>query len=108
MRRSAGSPTTRRCSTPSEPARGRCGMPVDDVAARGFGAGADAYEAARPGYPDRALQLLSAEVGVGRGVDVCDLAAGTGKLTRSLLELGARVTAVEPVEAMRVKAEAAA
>ena len=82
-------------------------MPVDDVAARGFGAGAAAYESARPGYPDEAVGLLAAEVGVGRGVEVCDLAAGTGKLTRRLVELGARVTAVEPVEAMRAQAETA-
>src|SRR5688572_15855247 len=82
-------------------------MPVDDVAARGFGAGAAAYEAARPGYPDQAIDLLATEVGIGPGTDVCDLAAGTGKLTRRLVELGARVTAVEPVEAMRAQAEAA-
>lgn len=83
-------------------------MPVDDVAARGFGAGAAAYEIARPGYPDEAIALLASEVGVGPGVEVCDLAAGTGKLTRRLLDLGARVTAVEPVEAMRAQAEVAA
>jgi ubiquinone/menaquinone biosynthesis C-methylase UbiE len=83
-------------------------MPVDDVAARGFGAGAAAYEAARPGYPDVAIEVLRDELGVGGGATVCDLAAGTGKLTRRLVELGARVTAVEPVEAMRAQAKAAA
>jgi ubiquinone/menaquinone biosynthesis C-methylase UbiE len=82
-------------------------MPVDDVAARGFGAGAAAYEAARPGYPDEAIEVLRDEVGVGRGATVCDLAGGTGKLTRRLVELGARVCAVEPVEAMRSQARAA-
>ena len=80
-------------------------MPVDDVAARGFEAGAAAYEAARPGYPDEAIDVLRDEVGVRRGATVCDLAAGTGKLTRRLIELGARVTAVEPVDAMRAQAE---
>ena len=83
-------------------------MPVDDVAAKGFGAGAAAYESARPGYPDEAIALLSDEVGIGEGTDVCDLAAGTGKLTRRLLELGASVTAVEPIDAMRAQGEAAA
>jgi ubiquinone/menaquinone biosynthesis C-methylase UbiE len=82
-------------------------MPVDDVAARGFSAGAEAYESARPGYPDPAIAVLATEVGIGSGTEVCDLAAGTGKLTRRLLELGARVTAVEPVDAMRAQAEAA-
>jgi ubiquinone/menaquinone biosynthesis C-methylase UbiE len=81
-------------------------MPIDDVAARGFQAGAAAYETARPGYPDEAVALLSAELGITTGTTVCDLAAGTGKLTRRLVDLGARVTAVEPVEAMREQASA--
>jgi len=74
---------------------------IDDVAARGFQAGAAAYETARPGYPDEALSLLAAELGVGPGTTVCDLAAGTGKLTRRLVEAGAEVLAVEPVAEMR-------
>jgi ubiquinone/menaquinone biosynthesis C-methylase UbiE len=78
-------------------------VPIDDVAAAGFGAGARAYEAARPGYPDEAIALLQDEVGVGPGVAVLDLAAGTGKLTRRLVELGAEVRAVEPVAAMRAE-----
>lgn len=76
-------------------------MPIDDVAARGFGAGAAAYEAARPGYPDEAIAVLRDDVAVGEGTRVLDLAAGTGKLTRRLVELGASVIAVEPVPAMR-------
>lgn len=78
-------------------------MPIDDVAARGFEAGAAAYEIARPGYPDEALHVLRDEVGVRHGTSVLDLAAGTGKLTRRLVELGASVTAVEPVDAMRAQ-----
>ncbi len=78
-------------------------MPIDDVAARGFEAGAAAYEAARPGYPDEALTVLRDLVGIGVGTAVVDLAAGTGKLTRRLVELGASVTAVEPVAAMRTQ-----
>jgi SAM-dependent methyltransferase len=81
-------------------------MPIDDVAARGFQAGAAAYELARPGYPDQAVALLRDEVGVGPGTAVLDLAAGTGKLTRRLVELGASVVAVEPVPAMRAQLEA--
>ncbi len=79
-------------------------MPVDDVAARGFQAGAAAYELARPGYPDEAVEALASGLSVGPGTEVCDLAAGTGKLTRRLLGLGASVVAVEPVDAMRAQA----
>lgn len=75
-------------------------MPIDDVAARGFEAGAAAYELARPGYPDEAVAILRDDVGIGAGTRVLDLAAGTGKLTRRLVELGAAVTAVEPVTGM--------
>jgi ubiquinone/menaquinone biosynthesis C-methylase UbiE len=82
-------------------------LPIDDVAARGFEAGAAAYEVARPGYPDEALAVLRDEVGVGAGTRVLDLAAGTGKLTRRLVELGADVLAVEPVAGMRAQLEAA-
>jgi ubiquinone/menaquinone biosynthesis C-methylase UbiE len=81
-------------------------LPIDDVAARGFEAGASAYEAARPGYPDEAMELLRSEVGIGPGCRVLDLAAGTGKLTRRLVELGADVVAVEPVTAMRAQLHA--
>jgi ubiquinone/menaquinone biosynthesis C-methylase UbiE len=76
-------------------------MRIDDVAARGFQAGAAAYEAARPGYPDEAVAVLTEALDIAPGRSVCDLAAGTGKFTRRLVELGADVTAVEPVAGMR-------
>jgi ubiquinone/menaquinone biosynthesis C-methylase UbiE len=76
-------------------------MSIDDVAARGFDAGAAAYELARPGYPDEAIAVLVAMLGIAAGTAVLDLAAGTGKLTRRLVDLGAAVTAVEPVPGMR-------
>lgn len=49
------------------------------------------------------MAVLRDEVGVTAGTAVLDLAAGTGKLTRRLVELGASVCAVEPVEAMRTQ-----
>lgn len=82
-------------------------MAIDDVAARGFQAGAAAYELARPGYPDDAVRVLADQVGIGPGTRVCDLAAGTGKLTRRLVELGASVVAVEPVAGMREQLQVA-
>jgi SAM-dependent methyltransferase len=72
---------------------------VAKEASEGFGRGADDYVAARPGYPPEALDLLA----LGPGVDVLDLAAGTGKLTVDLVATGAAVIAVEPVPEMRAR-----
>jgi len=69
--------------------------------AAGFDGAAEAYERGRPEYPSEAVDMLARECGIGRGRSVLDLAAGTGKLTRLLVPLGADVVAVEPVEGMR-------
>lgn len=78
---------------------------IHQVAAAGFERGADDYVVARPSYPAAVLDLLGTELGLGAGVDVLDLAAGTGKLTVDLVARGATVTAVEPVAAMRAALE---
>jgi len=62
---------------------------------------ADVYERSRPGYAPAALAWLAERLGIGPGRRVLDLAAGTGKLTRQLLALGAEVVAVEPGDEMR-------
>jgi len=57
-----------------------------------FGAHAEAYERARPAWPEDAVRWLVPE-----GAQlVVELGAGTGKLTRAMAALGARVVAVEP------------
>jgi SAM-dependent methyltransferase len=67
------------------------------VRARSFGAAAEAYERARPGYPAAAVDwLLPAGART-----VLDLGAGTGKLTRALAQRDLDVVAVEPLEEMR-------
>lgn len=71
-----------------------------DRAREGFADG-DRYERARPGYPADAVGFLCETLGIGPGVRVVDVAAGTGKLTRALVAAGAAVTAVEPVAGMR-------
>ncbi len=74
---------------------------IPAAAADGFGAGAQAYETARPSYPSDAVACIVGRAGIGPGAAVLDLAAGTGKLTRLLVPTGADVVAVEPVAAMR-------
>lgn len=65
--------------------------------ARSFGAAAQLYDRARPGYPVEAVRAA-----LGRGARrVVDVGAGTGKLTRVLVGLGLDVVAVEPDPAMR-------
>jgi SAM-dependent methyltransferase len=75
--------------------------------ANAFGPAADDYERARPSYPPEAVAVLERELGIGPGARVCDLAAGTGKLTRLLAATGADVVAVEPVPGMREQFAAA-
>jgi SAM-dependent methyltransferase len=76
---------------------------VHEVAARGFGAEAAAYERARPSYPPDAITWLTENLALGPGSLIVDLAAGTGKLTRLLAGVGADLIAVEPVAGMRAK-----
>ena len=57
-----------------------------------FGAHADAYERARPAWPEKAARwLVPADAEL-----LVELGAGTGKLTRAVAALGVRVVAVEP------------
>jgi ubiquinone/menaquinone biosynthesis C-methylase UbiE len=69
--------------------------------ATGFDSAAAAYTAGRPGYPGEAVALVVDRLGVTPGRRVLDLGAGTGKLTRELVDRGADVVAVEPMAGMR-------
>jgi MOSC domain-containing protein YiiM len=82
-------------------------MVIHQSAAKGFAAGADAYERGRPDYAHDAIDALVRELGIGPGKRVLDLAAGTGKLTRQLVGTGAELVAVEPIAEMRAKLVAA-
>jgi ubiquinone/menaquinone biosynthesis C-methylase UbiE len=63
---------------------------------RVFGKVAESYDRGRPSYPREAVEWM-----VGPGPrNVLELGAGTGKLTRTLVELGHDVHATDPDEAM--------
>jgi SAM-dependent methyltransferase len=78
---------------------------IHRAAAEGFSRSAEAYERGRPDYPGAAVDFLRAHLPA--GATVLDLAAGTGKLTRRLLDAGLAVVAVEPVAEMRAGLPAA-
>ncbi len=69
--------------------------------ARSFDATAAAYELGRPHYPAAAIDWWATNGAFPPGGTVLDLAAGTGKLTRTLLDRGCAVVAVEPLADMR-------
>lgn len=73
------------------------------VHASSFGAAADSYQRGRPEYPQSAVEWLVPRL----AKSVLDLGAGTGKLTRPLVEAGLTVTAVEPSQGMREQLAAA-
>lgn len=63
------------------------------------------YVASRPDYPQALFDAFGEHAGLGPGAAVADVGAGTGLLTRGLLQRGARVTAIEPNPAMRAAAD---
>ncbi|MEV7597210.1 methyltransferase domain-containing protein [Kitasatospora sp. NPDC089797] len=71
--------------------------------ARSFGLAADSYQHGRPGYP----QALIGSAVPRAARRVLDLGAGTGQLTRLLVEAGLDVVAVEPDRGMRERLAAA-
>ena len=68
-----------------------------------FGNVVDEYEDGRPDFPPAVVGAIAAELGLAPGARVLDLAAGTGKLTRTLLASGLDVVAVEPGAEMRAR-----
>ena len=62
------------------------------------------YESGRPSYAPELIQFLFKEH-LSEQAIISDIGAGTGKLTKPLLENGNRVIAVEPNDAMRQVAQ---
>ncbi len=64
---------------------------------RSFGTASGTYEQGRPDYPAAAVEWMLQPVRhEGRALRVADVGAGTGKLTRVAVELGAEVVAIDP------------
>jgi SAM-dependent methyltransferase len=74
---------------------------IHRAAARGYEAAADRYERGRPTYPPESVATLVDRLAISARTHVVELGAGTGKFTSLLAPTGARITAVEPVRAMR-------
>lgn len=66
---------------------------------------ADVYLKYRPNYPAEYIDYLIAYSSLAPDAVIADIGAGTGKLTRQLLERNLKVIAVEPNDHMRMTAE---
>ena len=73
------------------------------AAAEGYAQGADTYVRGRPDYPPQVSAWLADTLGLQPGQTVLEVGAGTGKFTPRLLQTGARVIVLEPVQAMLAK-----
>lgn len=80
-------------------------MPADNATTR-FSDRVRDYVASRPSYPSELLPFLATHDYLAPAATVADIGAGTGIMTRLLLDAGHTVHAVEPNAAMRHYAEA--
>jgi ubiquinone/menaquinone biosynthesis C-methylase UbiE len=78
---------------------------IDNVQLGDFTEQADAYRRSRPAYPDELIDILVADAGLAPGDPVADFGAGTGIMTLMLIDRGFVVSAIEPNESMRSRAE---
>jgi SAM-dependent methyltransferase len=61
-----------------------------------FGAAAGTYDAVRPGYPPRLVDILITRAGLGSASKVLEIGCGTGQLTRDLAPTGCEIVCLEP------------
>jgi SAM-dependent methyltransferase len=65
------------------------------------------YDASRPQYDERVVAVLAEHLQLRQGSPVLELGAGTGQLSRALIDAGLDLTAVEPLAATRALLRAA-
>lgn len=82
-------------------------MDVHDSAAKGFSTAAETYVHGRPDYPPEAVAWLRDDLELRSGKIVLEVGAGTGKFIPLLRQSGAKLLALEPVDAMRTRLAAA-
>jgi SAM-dependent methyltransferase len=80
-----------------------CMSEVHSAASEGFSREALSYTRGRPGYPRELSIWLGGKLRLDPDKTVVDLGAGTGKFTQILVPTGAKIIAIEPVEAMRAQ-----
>jgi SAM-dependent methyltransferase len=73
---------------------------IHPFAAEGFARGADTYVRGRPDFPPAVRAWLRDDLRLDERSVALELGAGTGKFTARLLETGAQVIAIDPVEQM--------
>lgn len=73
---------------------------IHPAAANGYTVTVDRYVKGRPDYPLEIAEWLHNQLGLHPELTVVDLGAGTGKFTSRLIDTGAAVIAVEPVQPM--------
>lgn len=78
-------------------------MAVHQAAFEGFSTSAGTYARGRPGYPPEASDWLRDVLDLHPGRTVLEVGAGTGKFLPLLVQTGAEVIALEPVDAMRAE-----
>ncbi len=78
-------------------------MVVHHSALKGYTTSAETYVRGRPSYPPDAVAWLRQTLALGAGKSVIEVGAGTGKFLPLLMETGAEIIALEPVEAMRAE-----
>ena len=69
---------------------------IDEARRMSFDRQAEQYDAARPSYPETAIEALLARSGIAARGRILEVGAGTGKATVPLARLGYPLVAIEP------------